>query len=146
ERISAQHGSPSDVEIAQAQLADMASDYIPGLIEAVCELAGDLEHYNKVLAHAAAQGQQFTHAQVANKVRMLTPLVERAEKAESANAELKQQLAEQEKELLANAEESMRVGAGQSRPWMHVAARQLGEAMAARLDTGAPTCLGTGLA
>jgi hypothetical protein len=35
ERISVQHGSPSDVEIGQAQLADMACDYIPGLVEAL---------------------------------------------------------------------------------------------------------------
>jgi hypothetical protein len=61
-------------------------------------------------------------------------------------AEARQELADQEVELLQMAEANLRVQAGKSRPWMAVAVKQLGEAMQARPDTNAPVQLGTGLA
>lgn len=46
--------------------------YVEALEAEVARLAGDLQHYNKVLGSSRTLGSKFTHAEIANKVRMLT--------------------------------------------------------------------------
>lgn len=81
ERISVQHGSPSDAEIGQAQLADIAADYIPGLIEALSAAEARTGELQAELAEQETAALQWakTLAEYNNELSRLRAANENAE-------------------------------------------------------------------